>query len=298
MGLTLCAGSFMEIIIYGIINSFKLALMAVGFALVYGVSRLPNFAHGALYILTGYVTWLLLNLLGLPYAVAIILALLITGVIGAAMYQLILVRIRGMAISEIIASYAIGLAILEALREGGLKGATFTLPPFIEGSTQLFGVTLDYQRLFVVAAGIVLVGLLWLFVTRTKLGLALKGMAQDERAAMTLGIDSDKMAVVAMALGSMLAGAAALVMLPLGNITIETGYNVLIMAVAVCIVGGLGSWNGAILAAFLIGFAQLLTEVYIGAQFQYVVALIAIIITLILRPSGLFGQQKELEERV
>jgi branched-chain amino acid transport system permease protein len=272
--------------------------MAVGFALVYGVSRLPNFAHGALYILTGYVTWLLLNLVGLPYVLAIILALLITGVIGAAMYQLILVRIRGMAISEIIASYAIGLAILEALREGGLKGATFTLPPFIEGSTQFFGVPLDYQRIFVVAAGIVLVGLLWLFVTRTKLGLALKGMAQDERAAMTLGIDSDKMAVVAMALGSMLAGAAALVMLTLGNITIETGYNVLIMAVAVCIVGGLGSWNGAILAAFLIGFAQLLTEVYIGAQFQYVVALIAIIITLILRPSGLFGQQKELEERV
>jgi branched-chain amino acid transport system permease protein len=297
-GLHFCVGSFMEIIIYGIISSFTLALMAVGFALVYGVSRLPNFAHGALFILTGYVTWMLLNLVGLPYAIAIILALLITGVIGAAMYQLILVRIRGMAISEIIASYAIGLAILEILREGGLKGATFRLPPFIEGSTVLFGVSMDYQRLIVVAAGIILVGLLWLFVTRTKLGLALKGMAQDERAAMTVGIDSDRMAVVAMALGSMLAGAAALVLLPLGSITIETGYDVLIKAVAVCIVGGLGSWNGAILAAFLIGFAQLLTEVYVGAQFQYVVALIAIIITLILRPSGLFGKQKELEERV
>jgi len=70
------------------------------------------------------------------------------------------------------------------------------------------------------------------------------------------------------------------------------------MAVAVCIVGGLGSWTGAILAAFVIGFAQILTIVLLGAHFQVVVALVAIIVTLILRPSGLFGQQKELEERV
>jgi branched-chain amino acid transport system permease protein len=88
------------------------------------------------------------------------------------------------------------------------------------------------------------------------------------------------------------------VLLPLGNIVVEAGYNVLIMAVAVCIVGGLGSWTGAILAAFSIGFAQILTVVYLGTHYQMVVALVAIIVTLILRPSGLFGRQKELEERV
>lgn len=288
----------MEIIIYGIINSVKLALMALGFTLVYGVSRLPNFAHGALFVLTGYVTWLLLNSAGIYYPIAILLALAITGLVGAAMYQFVLVRIRGMAISEIIASYAIGLAILEGLRWGGLKGGTFTLPPFIDGGTELLGVPVDFQRIIVVVLGAALVGILWLFVNRTKLGLALKGMAQDERAAMTLGIDSDHMAVVAMALGSVLAGVAAVVLLPTGSIVVEAGYNVLIMAVAVCIVGGLGSWNGAILAAFLIGFAQILTEVHLGAHYQVVVALVAIIVTLISRPSGLFGRQKELEERV
>jgi branched-chain amino acid transport system permease protein len=288
----------MEIVIYGIINSTALALMSLGFALVYGVSRLPNFAHGALYVLTGYVTWVLMNRLSLNYPLSIIAALALTGLIGAAMYQLILVRVRGMAISEIIASYAIGLAILEGLRWGGLKGATITLPPFVEGSISLFGVTVDYQRIIVVGAGAAMVAGLWLFVTRTRLGLALKGMAQDERAALTLGIDSDRMAVVAMAMGSILAGAAGLLLLPLGNIVVEAGYNVLIMAVAVCIVGGLGSWTGSILAAFLIGFAQILTVVYLGAHFQMVVALIAIIVTLIIRPSGLFGRQKELEERV
>ena len=101
-----------------------------------------------------------------------------------------------------------------------------------------------------------------------------------------------------MGLGSMLAGLAASLPLPLGNIVVEAGYNVLILASPVCIVGGLGSWVGAVLASFLIGFAQILTVVYLEAHYQMVVALLAIIVTLILRPSGLFGRQKELEERV
>ena len=288
----------MDILIFGIINSVSLALMALGFALVYGVSRLPNFAHGAIYVTAGYITWQLLYGLGLPYILAALIALILTGAIGAVMYQTILVRVRGMAISEIIASYAIGLAILEGLRWGGLKGGTFVLPTFIEGSINIGGIPLDYQRLLMLLLGSVVVACLWLFVNQTKLGLALKGMAQDERAALTLGIDSDFMAVVAMGMGSITAGIAALLILPLGNIVVESGYHVLIMAVAVCIVGGLGSWTGAIMAAFIIGFAQIITEVTLGTHFKVVVALMAIIITLIIRPSGIFGQQKELEERV
>ena len=288
----------MEILIYGTINSVALALYALGFAMVYGVSRLPNFAHGALYVLSGFITWSLLNSLGLPYLVSIVLAMVATGVIGALIYQFVLIRVRGMEISEIMASYALGLVILEGLRWGGFKGMTYTLPSFIEGSTEIAGISVDYQRLLVVAIGGAVVGLLWLFTHYTRIGLALRGMAQDERAAMMLGIDSDLMAVVAMGFGSMLAALAAILLLPLGNIVVEAGYNVLILAIAVCIVGGLGSWMGAVLAAFLIGFAQILTVVYLGSHYQMVVALLAIILTLILKPSGLFGRQKELEERV
>ena len=288
----------MQILIYGTINSISLALFAIGFAMVYGVSRLPNFAHGALYVLSGFITWSFLNSLGLPYLVSIVLSMAATGVIGALIYQFVLIRIRGMEISEIMASYALGLAILEGLRWRGFRGMTYTLPSFIEGSTEIAGVSVDYQRLLVVGIGAAVVALLWLFTHYTRIGLALRGMAQDERAAMMLGIDSDRMAVVAMGFGSMLAALAAVVLLPLGNIVVEAGYNVLILAIAVCIVGGLGSWVGAVLAAFLIGFAQILTVVYLGAHYQMVVALTAIIVTLIIKPSGLFGQQKELEERV
>jgi len=288
----------MDILIYGTVNSIALALMALGFALVYGISRVPNFAHGALYVITGFITWSLSRTLGFNYLLSIIVAIIAIGVVGALIYQFVLIRVRGMAISEIIASYAIGLAILEGLRWGGFKGSTYTLPVFIEGSINIWDVPVDLHRVLVVGIGAAVVALLWLFTHYTRIGLALRGMAQDERAALMLGIDSDIMALVAMASGAMLAGLAGIVLLPLGNIVVEKGYDVLIQAIAVCIVGGLGSWMGAVLAAFLIGFAQILTVVYLGAHFQMVVALLAIILTLILRPSGLFGQQKELEERV
>ncbi len=288
----------MDILIYGIINSFRLALMAIGFTLVYGISRLPNFAHGALYVVTGFLVWSLIHLLKLNYILSIVLALVIMGLVGAAVYRFVLIRVRGMATSEIIATYALGLAILEFLRWAGFKGMTYTLPVFVEGGINIGDVPVDFQRIIVIGIGIVVVSFMWLFTHFNKTGLAFRGMAQDEHAAMMLGIDSDWMAVIAMAMGSILAGLSAVALLPLGNIVVEEGYNVLILSIAVCIVGGLGSWVGAIIAAFMIGFLQIITVKYIQSHFHMVVALLAIIVTLILRPSGLFGRQKELEERV
>ena len=289
----------MEILVYGVINSITLSLVSLGFTLVYSISRVPNFAHGALYVAGGYITWLFLNeFLGIPYFLAILSGVIITSLVGAAIYQFILVRIRGMEISEIIATYAIGLAILEGLRWGGLRGGTFVLPTFFAGSVNILGVSVDYQRLIIVGAGILTFIILYLFTRFTKVGLAFRGIAQDERAAMMLGINSDMTAVLSLAIGSALAGLAAVLLLPLGNIVVEGGYNVLVFAVAVCVIGGLGSWGGVIVAAFIIGFAQILTEYFISAHYQMVVALLAIIITLLVKPSGIFGKQKELEERV
>ena len=288
----------MEIVIYGIINSIILSLLSLGFALVYSISRLPNFAHGALYITAGYLVWLFLNAAGLPYLPSILLGIGATCLIGALMYRFIIVRIRGMEISEIIGTYAIGLAIIEGLRWGGLRGMTYTLPVFVAGSTQIAGVTVDYQRLVIVGAGILTFVLLFLFTRYNRIGLALRGIAQDERAAMMLGIDSDMTAIISLAIGSGLAAFAAILLLPLGNIVVEQGYNVLLFAVAVCVIGGLGSWGGTIVASFIIGFAQILTETFISSHFLMMVALLAIIVTLLIKPSGIFGKQKQLEERV
>ena len=294
----------MDILIYGTVNSVTFVLIAVGFTLVYGVSRLPNFAHGALYVLVGFLTWSFVNDLGINYPLAIILSLILSASLGAVIYRLVLIRLRGMPTSEIIASFAVSLIILEGLRLqgiGGFKGFIgpfYVLPAFIEGKARISGVLVDYQRLIVIGGGLAVVALLWLFTHHTRIGLSLRAIAQDEQAAMMLGIDSDRAAVVALSIGSALAGLAAVIILPLGNVTAEAGYRVLIHALAVCIIGGLGSWAGAVLASFVLGFAMIVSTALFGAVWESVVLVGAIILILILRPSGLLGKQKELEERV
>ena len=288
----------MNIFIFGLVNSVILALFACGFALVYGVSRLANFAHGALYILVGFATWLFLNRLGINYVGSIILSIIIVSLIGAGIYRLFLIRVKGMPASEIIASLAIGIAIMELFRWRGFISEAYMLPPFVNGSVSIAGVMIDWQRLIIIGVGLAMMLFLWLFTHHTKVGLSLRAIAQDKHASMMSGIEPDRTAVISLAMGSALSGVAAVVILPLGNITVETGYMVLTNAIAVCIIGGLGSWAGVFAGAFLLGFVQILTAAFIGPQWQMVVVLLFIILTLILKPSGLLGRQKELEERV
>ncbi len=294
----------MEILIYGTVNSVIFALIAVGFTLVYGVARVPNFAHGSIYILVGFLTYTFIKDLDIPYPVAVALSLLIAAAIGLMIYRFILIRIRGLPTSEIIASFAVSLIILEGLRMQGIWGFKgfigpfYMLPPFIEGKVEILGVFVDYQRLLIIGVGLLVVGALWFFTHHTKAGLKLRAIAQDEHAAMMLGIHSDRTAMISMAVGSALAGLAAVLILPLGNITAETGYKVLIYALAVCIIGGLGSWAGAVLAAFVLGFAMKISTALFGAMWESVVLVGTIIAILLFRPSGLLGRQKELEERV
>ncbi|MGB9627161.1 MAG: branched-chain amino acid ABC transporter permease [Thermodesulfobacteriota bacterium] len=288
----------MHIFIFGLVNSVILALLASGFALVYGVSRLANFAHGALYILVGFSTWLFLHRVGINYIGSIVLSILIVSIIGGAIYRFLLIRVKGMPDSEIIASLSIGIAIMELFRWRGFISEAYMLPPFIKGSVNILGVTIDWQRLLIIGVGFAIMVSLWLFTHHTKVGLSLRAIAQDKHASMMSGIEPDQTAVIALALGSALAGISAVVILPLGNITVETGYMVLINAIAVCIVGGLGSWAGVFAGALLLGFSQILATALLGPHWQMVVVLLFIILTLIIKPSGLLGRQKELEERV
>jgi len=236
--------------------------------------------------------------MGINYVVSIAIALTTTTLMGALIYQLVLKRVRGMPFSEIMASFAIGMAILEAFRMAGFRGPQYSLPKFAEGVVEILGVPVDWQRIIIIGAGILLVSGLWAFTHHTRIGLGLRAIAQDEPAALMLGINCDLAATLALGIGSALVGMAAVVVVPLGTITVETGYEVLIFALAVCIVGGLGSLLGAVTASFIWGYAQILTVRFLAPHYQVVVAMAGIIIILILRPSGLFGSQKELEERV
>jgi branched-chain amino acid transport system permease protein len=285
-------------IVYACVNSIILALMAIGFNLTFGISGVANFAYGALYIFSAYATWMGLNLAGMPYPLAAAVSILLTMLAGALMYRFILLRVRGQALSEVIATFGIGLAILEIFRYLGFVGFEYNLPVFVDDSVVLAGVFIDVQRLLIVVIGSVVILGLWWFTHHTRLGLAFRGIAQDERTALTLGIDSDRIALLSVSLGAGLAALAATVIIPLGSIAPGEGYEVLIKALAVCIIGGLGSTGGTIVASFVIGFAERFTDTYISSHWTMIVSLAAILVVLTLKPSGLFGKQKELEERI
>lgn len=289
---------FVSIVIYGLVNSIILILSALGFSLTFGLSKVANFAHGGLYLFAGLATWLMLHHLGLPYGLAILLAILATGVLGALIYQFILLRVRGIELSEVIATYAVGVTILETFRSLGFVTYDFNLAPFVKGGLRLAGAAIDYQRLFVIGVGLLLALSLWLFTHHTKIGLALRGIAQNEHTALTLGIESDWAAMFSVALGSALTAIAALTILPLGIISIDLGYEVLLIAVAVSVLGGLESTPGLIIGGLALGYSQVIAATLLGTQWQAVVYLAAIVLVLAVNPSGLLGKSKELEERV
>ena len=288
----------MSVLIYGTIQSVILMLYAYGFSLVYGISGVANFAHGGLYILGGFVTWSFMNYLGLPYFLSAVLSVAVMGLFGFVLYWGLLLRIRGTTLSELVVTFVAGIAILEVLAWKGLYGFYYNLPVFVKGGITIGDVAVDYQRLFVLASGAVLAGLMWLFIHYTNMGLSFRGIAQDERTSLSLGIESDWMGALSLALGSALATMAAILILPLGVLEANIGYEVVIYAVTVSIVGGLESTSGMIVASFIIGFGQILVARYVGSSWMVIVPLAAIVLILAIRPSGLFGKYKELEERI
>jgi len=284
--------------IYALINTAILALMAIGFNLTFGISGIANFAYGAFYVLSAYGIWMMLNLLKLPYMVAVVAAVIVNLILGALIYRFVLLRVRGQPISEVIATFGIGLAILELFSYFGWVGFEYTLPVMVDRSYIIAGTYVDMQRILILGFSIVLILGLWLFTHHTSIGLAFRGIAQDERTALTFGIDSDWIATLSVSFGAGLAALAALFIIPLGSIAPGDGYDVLIKALAVCIIGGLGSTGGVIAASFIVGFAERFTDTYIGSHWTMIVSLAAILIVLTIKPSGLFGKQKELEERI
>jgi len=287
-----------SILIYGLVNSVVLALIAIGFSLTFGISGVANFAYGALYLLSGYLTWMLLKYAGLPLVLAVPIAIAIVGLLGFVIYWIILLRVRGIVLSEVIATFALGVGMLEFFRWKGFVTYEFTLPYFKKGMLLIGGVPVDYQRLFIIGIGLALVLFLYFFTHHTRIGWSFRGIAQNQRTAISLGIEPDWTAALSLAFGSAMAAVAAISILPLGIISINMGYDVLLIAVAVGIVGGLESVPGILVASLILGYCQFITSMYLSAEWMMVVYLAAIVLVLAIKPSGLFGKFKELEERV
>jgi branched-chain amino acid transport system permease protein len=291
-------GLLASTLVYGLVNSMVLLLTSLGFSLTFGLSGVANFAHGGLYLLSGFLAWMLVHYVGLPFPLAAAATVLLVGLLGAAIYRTVLRSVRGIVLSEVISTFATGVAIVEFFRWKGFTTYDFSLPAWIDGGVEILGVSVDWQRLLIVGLGLLLTLLLWLFTHRTMVGLALRGMSQDEYTALSVGIESDWAAMLSLGLGSALAAVAGIALLPLGIISINIGYDVLLIALAVTVLGGLESTLGLIVGSLIVGFAMVITGNYLGPRWSEVVYLAAIVLVLGIKPSGLLGRSQELEDRV
>ena len=176
-------------LIYGFVNSIILALIALGFSLTFGISGVSNFAYGSLYVLSGYLVWIFIHKLSIPFVFSALLSIVLTAALGLALYHFVLLRVRGQVISEVIVTFGVGLAILELFRYLGFTGFEYTLPVFTDGAIEIGNTYIDHQRLWIVGVGVVLAVGLYFFTHHTKLGLAFRGIAQDEKTALSLGIN-------------------------------------------------------------------------------------------------------------
>jgi branched-chain amino acid transport system permease protein len=286
------------LLIFGLAKSMELALVAIGFSFVFGISGIANFAYGAFYLLGGFLTYIFLNSLGLPYWMSAICSILILFVLGALTYRFAVQRIRGAMLSEVVVTMGLGIFITEMLRATGFIGHNRYLPAFIPGYVEIAGVGIENQRLMIILIGLLLFLVLWAVTRYTRIGLAFRAMSQDELTALSIGLNNNLLAMLSMGIGAVLAVVAALCIIPQGFLTVDGAYDVLIYALAVGVLGGLGSTTGIIVGAFIIGYAQTTTATLFSSQWVMVVTFLAIVLVLFIKPSGIFGKQKELEEKV
>ena len=288
-----------SVAIFGFANSMILALTAIGFSFVFSISGIANFAYGALYILAGFLTFSFLKFLSLPYWISALLPILIVPIIAMAIFWFIIRRIKGDVLLEVVATMGIGVTLVEILRwTDGFGDLTNYLPSFIVGGITIGDTGIEYQRLFIILVGLALFLALWIITHYTKFGLALRAMSQEELTALSLGHNTNRLGLISMGIGGALAAVAAVTIIPLGFLSIDASYDVLIFALAVGVVGGLGSTMGIIVGSFILGYAHTLASVYISPRWMMVVIFLTMIIVLVFKPSGVLGKHKELEERI
>jgi branched-chain amino acid transport system permease protein len=268
------------------------ALTAVGLVLIFGVMGIINFAHGELFMAGAYSVWYLYSKSGWPFFLAVLGGFIIVMLIGLLMERGLFRPMRDNPLGGLINSIGV-LFILQvlAVKIGGL-GLMKHIPPAFPGVVQIVeGVALSKQRLVALIVATVLLLFIWLFLTRTKLGWALRATAQDREAAALQGISINRISILAMGLGAGVAGVAGALMAPLTRVQPYMGHKVIITAFIVTIVGGLGSLSGAILAAVLYAFFHTFVTTYYGGIIATILGLLIMLVFLIIKPTGLMGTQ-------
>ena len=280
----------MEILIYGAVTSAIYAMLAVGFTLIFGVARILNLAHGSFYALGAYSAYVLSSLVGLPLIWATLISVGWVALFGVMVERILIRPLRHSQLGVLMISLATALVIEQALFL--TFGSEYrNVPSFIDTKFSVFGVDVAGQRLLTLGVAVVSITGLYAFIQFTRLGSAILAISQDPLAAKYMGIPSDRIFSMVMALSAGLAALAGIMAGPFLSVQPSMHLLPIVKAFAIVVVGGLGSITGSIAAAFMLGYAETLVAYGISSSWTEIVSVLATLLMLVIRPSGLFGKR-------
>ena len=279
-----------EILIVGAVSSAIYAMLAVGFTLIFGVARVLNLAHGSFYALGAYGAYFFTSTLKMPLALGALLSVALVAAFGIGVERVLIRPMRKSQLAVLMISLAVALVVEQALFL--TFGSEYrNVPAFVDTKFRIGHVDIGGARLLALGVSVVLIGALWLFIQKTRVGSAILAISQDPVAAQYMGIPSDRIFAVVMGLSAALAAAAGILAGPFLTVQPTMWLLPIVKAFAIVVVGGLGSIPGSILAALMLGYAETIVGYTVSTSWTEIVSVLATLLMLVIRPAGIFGRR-------
>lgn len=283
-----------EQIVNGLVLGSMYTLVASGLSLIWGSLKMLNFTHGEFYMLGGFMTYLAITSMKLPPPIALLFAVIVVFILGA-FFQKVFIRPLidkpGWDVSHIVMTLGLSIFLQNfALNVWGEK--VQNVPYFISGNLEVLGLRLSYQRIMILLVTIIVMFLLSFLLKKTRLGWALRATAQDRESATLYGINIHNVYMWTLGLSAALAALAAAMLTPIFSVNPWMGSAILTKGFIVCVLGGLGSLEGAILGGIILGTAESLCVLVWSSEWKDVVSIAILVLVLWFRPAGLFGTKE------
>lgn len=277
-----------QILINGLtVGSFYI-LMALGFTLIFGILRLVNFAHGEFYMLGAFGVYWLTTQMGMPFFPSLALSAIGVSLIGAVVERVVFAPIRTREMSMMMSALGLQIVIQGVMAVyQGTESLSISAP--VDGILKTQWFVFPYERLVVIAAAIIVLLGFYFFIRFTRLGQALRAVAQDPEAAAMQGIPVERIRVVAFAAGCGLAAIAGALIAPVFSLNVYMGQAALLKAFVVVILGGLGNVGGAVVGGLVLGLAESAFSTMFGGLVSDMLGFLMIMLILLLKPNGLLG---------
>jgi len=280
-------------LLIGLINGSFYALLSLGLAVIFGLLNIINFTHGAQYMMGAFVSFLLLNKLGIGYWWSLLVVPLLVGATGMVIERTMLSRLYKLDhLYGLLLTFGLALIIQGLFRnEFGSSGQPYRIPPELAGGQNLGFMFLPNYRAWVIVASFFVCLATWYVIERTKLGAYLRAAIENPQLVQAFGINVPRMITLTYGSGVGLAALAGVMAAPIYQVSPQMGADLIIVVFAVVVIGGMGSILGAILTGFGLGVMEGLTKVFYPEASNTVIFIIMVIV-LLLKPAGLFGTQK------